>query len=83
MGGWEDLMNEILKESNRPQTFREEGMLQGARRILRLVLEGRFGSLTDHLLAAINGADGATLEQVAAHAATDTLEQLRQRLGLR
>ncbi|HLJ82434.1 MAG TPA: hypothetical protein VKT52_13165 [Ktedonobacterales bacterium] len=73
------VIDEILKESSIAEVFREEGM----RRTVHIVLEGRFGPLADDLLAAINGADEAALEQVAAHAATDTLEQIRERLGLR
>ena len=59
-----------------------EDWLEGANEVLLLALEGRFGPLSDDIRAAIQSADEATLTAIAQHAATETLEQLRARLGL-
>ena len=72
------MIDDLLKESSVVSAFLDEGM----RRMVRVVLEGRFGPLADDLLSAINKADEATLEQIGAHATTDSLEQIRKRLGL-
>ncbi len=48
----------------------------------RLVPQGRFTALDAELLAAIERADAATLEQVVTHAATESLDEVRSRLGL-
>jgi hypothetical protein len=50
--------------------------------MLALMLEARFGSLSDDLRAAIESADEATLTVIAQHTANETLEQLSARLGL-
>ncbi len=79
------MINEWLRESSVAEEFieqgREEGRNQEARRMARLVLQGRFTTLDADLVAAIERADAATLEQALLHAATETLEQLRSRLG--
>ncbi len=56
---------------------REEGRNEEARKLMRLVLQGRFTTLDADLVAAIERADAATLEQVLPHATTEALEQLR------
>ncbi len=52
-------------------------------RMARRMLQSRFGPLNDDLVTVLDPADGATLETIGEHAATDTLEQVRTRLGLR
>jgi hypothetical protein len=52
------------------------------RSTLRLVLEGRFGTLAGDMLQALQSTDAETLAALAIHAGTDTLEQIRARLGL-
>ena len=47
-----------------------------------IALEGRFGPLSGDLRAAINAADEATLQEIVARIATETLDQVRARLGL-
>ncbi|HEY7346835.1 MAG TPA: hypothetical protein VH599_00855 [Ktedonobacterales bacterium] len=49
---------------------------------LRGGLEGRFGALSGEFIQALKAADEATLKGVISHAGTDTLEQIRERLGL-
>ena len=51
-------------------------------KMLQLTLEGRFGALNKDMLEAMKAADEATLTTIAIHAGTDTLEQIRSRLGL-
>jgi hypothetical protein len=60
----------------------EKGQEEGRRQMVRAALEGRFGTLSEDLLAALNAADEATLRDVVAHIGTDSLEQARARLGL-
>ena len=55
--------------------------LQATRNATRIALQGRFGELPPTLAEAIASADLAALQRVLAHVGTDTLEQMRQRLG--
>ncbi len=59
-----------------------EGEARGMHTILRQVLEGRFGPLSQDIIDAINTRDAAQLSEIAPHAGTDSLEGLRARLGL-
>jgi hypothetical protein len=52
------------------------------RAVLRLVLEGRFEWLEKELEQELEALDKAALIALAYRAATDTYNQLRQRLGL-
>lgn len=61
---------------------RAEGEAEGERNLLRRLLERRFGALSDELQQAISAADTDALTEVALAAGTETLEQLRARLGL-
>ncbi|MCA1599609.1 MAG: hypothetical protein LC769_11475, partial [Chloroflexi bacterium] len=51
-------------------------------RMAQLVLQSRFGPLPSDIVTTLDSADEATLETIGEHAATDTLEQVRVRLGL-
>ena len=59
-----------------------EGKNEEMRRMARIALEGRFGPLSDDLLAALDQADEAICEAIVAHITTDTPEQVRARLGI-
>ena len=59
-----------------------QGMAQGERQMARVALEGRFGTLNDDILAAIEAADEATLRALVGNVASDDLQQARARLGL-
>ncbi len=59
-----------------------EGKTEGKREAIQQVLEGRFGPLSEDMLAALQAADLPLLNHIAAYAGTDTLEQVRMRLGL-
>ena len=84
------MLDEIFEESSVAQWLIERGRKEGsekgrrqmARDLARLALEGRFGTLHEDLLAALNAADETVLRDVVAHIGTDTLEQARARLGL-
>lgn len=60
----------------------EIGEARTRRDLARVALEGRFGALSDEMLAAIDSANAATLTAVIAHVGVDTLAQARARLGL-
>lgn len=84
------MIDDLLEYSSVAQAFVEEGERRGeqrgeqrmARRMALLALEGRFGPLSDELRAAINAADEATLQEIVAHIATESLDQVRARLSL-
>lgn len=59
-----------------------QGIEQGEVRMARRALEGRFGKLPEDLLAALTAADEATLDAIVTHITTDSIEQVRARLGL-
>lgn len=85
------MIDELLAESPVAQYFREEaikeglaeGLKEGAQRMVILALEGRFGPLAEDVRAAIRQADEATLAAVVGHVASESLEQLWARLGLK
>ncbi|HEY7781268.1 MAG TPA: hypothetical protein VIC85_13750 [Ktedonobacterales bacterium] len=61
---------------------RIEGRVEGMRQAIQLALTARFGALDDALTDALDHADDATLHGLLTHMATDTLDQVRERLGL-
>lgn len=75
---------EILarREAEGKAEGKAEGMREMAQRMAKRALESKFGTLSDDLLAALEAASPETLEDIAAHISTDTLEQARSRLGL-
>ena len=73
------MIDELLRESSLAELFIEEG----ERRMARVALQGRFGALPEDVLAALQRAHEATLQELVAHITTETLEQVRERLGLR
>lgn len=76
------MINDLLNESSVAGAFIEEGERRMARRMARSALEGRFGPLSDDLLAAISTADEVALQEIVAHVAAETVEQVRERLGI-
>ncbi|HLJ80475.1 MAG TPA: hypothetical protein VKT52_03240 [Ktedonobacterales bacterium] len=63
------------------QKAHEEGKAEGLREAVLAVLRSRFGELAPSLVDAINSAVLAQLQDVLAHATTDSLEQITARLG--
>lgn len=76
------MLNELWKHSSTAQELIAEGREEEARELARLALEGRFETLSDDLIQAVNQAGEATLREVIKHAYHDSLEQIRGRLGL-
>lgn len=60
---------------------REKGLEEGLRNSARLILQGRFGAVPPEMEAAIVAASHAQLDDFMLHAATETLDELRTRLG--
>ena len=76
------MIDDLIKESGLADEWIAEGERRMARRMARIALEGRFGPLSDDLLAALQKADEATLRELVGHVSTETPEQVRARLGL-
>lgn len=57
-----------------------EGMRQGVYDAAIAVLHGRFGTLSPEVEQALAGATPEAMQQMLEHAATETLEQLIERL---
>lgn len=76
------MLDELLRESSFYDVVYEEGKAEGVLEGLRAVLESRFGVLPTDMLAALAALDQPTLMELLRHAASDTLEQLRGRVGL-
>jgi hypothetical protein len=76
------MLDDLLKDNSVADILRQEGALSARRQMAQEVLEGRFGPLSEDMLAALRAADEETLRTLAVHLATDTLEQMRARLGL-
>lgn len=88
------MIDELLNESVVTRAFFEKGLAEGeakgiaegeremAVRMAQQALEGRFSALSDDMIVAIRQASIETLQAVVAHVATESLEELRARLGL-
>lgn len=76
------MIHDLLNESSVADAFIEEGERRMARRMAQAALEGRFGRLSQEMQASVNAADELVLQEIVAHVATETLEQVRGRLGL-
>lgn len=80
------MLDELLKESPLAELWKEEakgeGKREGKRELAREALEGRFGALPLDVVAAVQRADEATIRALVRHLSTDTMEQVRERLGL-
>ena len=63
-----------------------QGMAQGEERGLReavlIILRGRFGEPAADIVTAVDAASRETLSAILRNAATDSLAQIRERLGL-
>lgn len=74
------MSTEILDESPLYRAWRAEWQADGLREATRIALLGRYGALDEATLALVNAAPEPALRAVLAHIATDTLEQVRERL---
>lgn len=59
-----------------------QGEQRGAQRMAQRALEGRFGEVPQDVLDALVHADEAMLEAIMLHITTDSIQQVRERLGL-
>ncbi|HKV84422.1 MAG TPA: hypothetical protein VJN88_07690 [Ktedonobacterales bacterium] len=72
-----------MQQSGAGHTSSDDPRLRGMRDLARVALEGRYGApLGDDIIAAIDGADEATLHDVAYNLTSDMLIDLRRRLGI-
>ncbi|HEV7128342.1 MAG TPA: hypothetical protein VGN32_13000 [Ktedonobacterales bacterium] len=76
------MIDDFLRESSVVQGWIDEGKHQMAHEMAQAALEGRFGTLSEDLIAALGSADEATLRAVVMHVSTDSLEQVKSRLAL-
>jgi len=84
------MIEELLRESSVAQELLDEGRAEGEargkadgeRQMAQLALEGMHGPLGEDALAALHAADEPTLRALVSNIETDTIEQVRQRLGL-
>jgi predicted transposase YdaD len=76
------LYERMLEELPSVREAREEGELLGIREVALNTLANRFQAVPADVESALETADKARLLDVATHAGTDTLEQVRVRLAL-
>jgi len=84
------IIENLLRESGMARLWRQAGKGKGrqegererAQQMARVAMEGKFGPLSAALVGAMERADAATLEAVVTRLTTETLEQVRARLGL-
>ncbi|HEU5366936.1 MAG TPA: hypothetical protein VFU69_00665, partial [Ktedonobacterales bacterium] len=76
------MSTDLFRDSPLNQSILSEERLQTTRELAQAALEGRFQTLSDDILQALGTADEATLKAIVAHVSSDTLEQVRARLGL-
>jgi hypothetical protein len=73
-----NMSSDILRESGLVKPILD----QSARRMAIAALKLRFDPLPQDVVAAVNAADEATLQELVEHASNQSLDQLRARLGL-
>lgn len=73
---------DIFKDSPLYQEIVQESAQAERSKLTRIALEGRFGTLSEDIIQALNTANEPTLTALLAHLTTDTLAQVRQRLSL-
>jgi hypothetical protein len=80
------MSNEILESSPLYQTWvrdaAEKGREQGMRESVLAILRTRFDELPPELIAAVSSANRRVLEDLLPHVSTDSLDELRARLGV-
>jgi predicted transposase YdaD len=76
------MLDTFVTQSEWYQEILQRGEERGAQRMAQRALEGRFGTVPQDVLDALVQADETTLEAIVLHITTDTIEQVRERLGL-
>jgi predicted transposase YdaD len=77
-----DMIRDLLEESSFKEVLQQWALESAVRDSLVLVLEGRFGAVADDVRDALKHRNLDELHEIARHAGTDTLDELRARLGL-
>lgn len=77
-----EMLDNYIAQSEWYQIILERGEQRGKQNMAQRALEGRFGTVDADILAALAQADESTLEAIVLHITTDTIEQVRERLGL-
>lgn len=81
-GMYEDILRESPFLEELIDQLHPEIKAEGMSETIRLVLEDRFGPLSEDLVLALTHADQDMLRGIASHASRESLEQIRSRLGL-
>lgn len=76
------MSTDLFRESPLFRELMSEERLQNSHELAQVALEGRFQTLSADILQALGTADEATLKAIVAHVSSDTMEQMRARLGL-
>jgi hypothetical protein len=76
------MLGDLWKESRLAGALEDRWREEAMGEMLQVVLESRFGPLSDDIVAALRRTDEATLRAIGAHIMSETLEQVRSRLGL-
>lgn len=76
------MLDDLLKESNIGEVMHDLAVERDRAEAQSLVMEGRFGTLPNDMITAMHQRDGDALADLLRHAGTDTLEQMRARMGL-
>ncbi len=71
------MLSDIWEESSGAAVLEDLARERGMVKVLRIVLESRFGTLDDDIVTSLRGSDEAALETVGRHVTTGTLEQIR------
>jgi hypothetical protein len=77
-----NMIEDLWQESSLAGALEERAKEHVMAQMLQVVLESRFGPVSDDVLAALDQMDGDTLRELGAHIAVDPLDQIRARLGL-
>jgi len=76
------MLGNLWEESSLKEALAVRERELGMGRMAQKVLERRFGPLGEDVITALNSSDEASLDAIGDHVITDTLEQVRARLGL-
>ncbi len=75
------VLGNLWEESSLKEALAVRERERGMGRMAQKVLERRFGPLSEDVITALSASDEATLDEIGDHVMTDTLEQVRARLG--
>src|SRR2546423_7862639 len=76
------MLGDLWKESSLAEALADRWREVAMALMLQVVLESRFGPLSEDIVAALRTTDEATLRAIGERIMTDTLDEVRGRLGL-